>query len=99
MNSIKENDTQDLVELPKCKHCIHIKWVYKTKFDGKGKIEKYKPRLVAINYTQKPRVHYGETFALIARLYIVKAISTIVVQNGWNVYQMDVKSTILCGIL
>jgi hypothetical protein len=46
MDSIEKNDTWDLVELPEGKDCIGVKWVYKTKFNEKGEVEKYKARLV-----------------------------------------------------
>ena len=32
MESIKKNDTWDLIDLPKEKECIGVKWVYKTKY-------------------------------------------------------------------
>jgi hypothetical protein len=40
IDSIEKNDTCDLVELPKDKYCIGVKWVYKTKFDEKREVEK-----------------------------------------------------------
>jgi hypothetical protein len=54
MDSIEKNDTWDLVELPKGKDCIGVKWVYKTKFNEKGEVEKYKARLVEKGFAQQP---------------------------------------------
>ena len=44
---IEKNDTWDLVDLPKGKDVIGVKWVYKTKYNVDGKVEKLKARLVA----------------------------------------------------
>eukprot|EP00253_Pinus_taeda_P024252 PITA_24252 len=46
MNAIERNKTWDLVELPKGKEVIGVKWVYKTKSNAEGKIERHKARLV-----------------------------------------------------
>jgi len=50
MNSIERNKTWDLVELLKGKEVIGVKWVYKTKCNAEGKIERQKERLVVEGY-------------------------------------------------
>jgi hypothetical protein len=52
MESIKKNDTCDLVDLPKEKECIGVKWVYKTKYKENGEVDIYKARLVAKGFAQ-----------------------------------------------
>jgi hypothetical protein len=96
---IDKNQTWDLVELPKGKDVIGVKWVYKTKCNVGGKVEKHKARLVAKGFTQQPGIDYNETFAPIARLDTIRMVLSITAQNYWKVYQMDVKSTFLNGIL
>ncbi|KAL6348596.1 hypothetical protein AAG906_016116 [Vitis piasezkii] len=46
MSSMKCNDVWDLVELPNGAKVIGCKWVFKTKKDSLGNIERYKARLV-----------------------------------------------------
>ena len=53
MNSMKSNDVWDLVELPNGPRAIGYKWVYKTKINSLGNIERHKARLVAKGFTQK----------------------------------------------
>ncbi|XP_057449943.1 uncharacterized protein LOC130741148 [Lotus japonicus] len=47
MRSIEKNQTWQLVDLPKGKDSIGLKWVYKTKYNEDGSVQKYKARLVA----------------------------------------------------
>lgn len=46
IEAIERNDTWELVDLPKDKKAIGVKWVFKTKFKADGSIQKYKARLV-----------------------------------------------------
>lgn len=43
---IKKNKTWELVDKPKDRKVIGVKWVYKTKLNPDGSIKKYKARLV-----------------------------------------------------
>ena len=99
IDSIERNNTWELMDLPKGKECIGVKWVYKTKFDAKGEIVKHKARLVAKGFSQQYGVDYNETFAPVARLDTVRTILAISTQNDWKVYQMDVKITFLNGFI
>eukprot|EP00253_Pinus_taeda_P005805 PITA_05805 len=47
MESLHKNEAWGLVELPAGRKPISNKWVFKKKTNAKGKVEKYKPRLVA----------------------------------------------------
>jgi hypothetical protein len=58
IESIEKNKTWTLTELPAGTKKIGVKWVYKTKYDENGKIDKYKARLVAKGYSQKYGVDY-----------------------------------------
>jgi hypothetical protein len=99
IDSIEKNKTWDLVDFPSHKKSIGVKWVYKTKLNEKGQIEKHKARLVAKGFSQQPGTDYSETFAPVARLDTVRTLLAIAAQHKWKVYQMDVKSTFLNGFL
>ena len=47
MSSMRCNDVWDLIELPNGAKAIGCKWVFKTKKDSLGNIERYKVGLVA----------------------------------------------------
>eukprot|EP00253_Pinus_taeda_P033312 PITA_33312 len=99
INAIERNKTWDLVELPKGKEVIGVKWVYKTKSNAEGKIERHKERLIVKGYKQQYGRDYEEIFAPVARMETVRAVLSIAAQNKWKVYQMDVKSAFLNGVL
>jgi hypothetical protein len=44
---IEKNNTWKLTNLPENKKAIGVKWVYKTKKNAKGEVQKFKARLVA----------------------------------------------------
>ena len=53
---IERNNTWDLVDLPEDKNCIGVKWIYKSKLNVDGDVEKYKARLVAQGFSQQPGI-------------------------------------------
>lgn len=68
IDAIERNQTWELVEVPKGKKPIEVKWVYKTKLNVQGEVEKYKARFVVKGYKQKYGVDYKEVFAPAASL-------------------------------
>ncbi|CAL8178297.1 unnamed protein product [Prunus armeniaca] len=68
LSMIEKTATWELVDRPTEKPVIGVKWVFKTKLNLDGSVQKNKARLVAKGYSQKPRVDYNETFAPAARL-------------------------------
>ncbi|CAL9009258.1 unnamed protein product [Prunus brigantina] len=60
---------------------------------------KNKARLVAKGYYQKPRIYFNETFAPVARLDTIRILVALAAQKGWKLFQLDVKSAFLNGVL
>ena len=60
MESLHENHTYELVELPKGKMALRNKWVYKLKPGDAGKTPRYKASIVVKGFQQKKGVDlYG----------------------------------------
>ena len=88
-----------LVDRPTEKPVIGVKWVYKTKLNLDGSVLKNKARLVAKGYAQKPGLDYNETYAPVARLDTIRTLISLAAQKNWKLYQLDVKSAFLNGVL
>lgn len=99
LKMIEKNHTWDLVECPKEKDIIGVKWVYKTKFNEEGSVQKYKARLVAKGYSQQPGIDFNETFAPVVRMETIRLLLALAAQLELKVYQLDVKSAFLNGDL
>lgn len=92
MSAIRKNETWELVDMPEDKNVAGLKWVFRTKFDADGSIQKHKARLVAKGYSQQQGIDYEETFSLVARFETVRVFLAFTAQMNLLVYQFDVKS-------
>lgn len=53
MAAIEKNNTWEFTTLPVGAKTIGVKWIFKTKLNENGDVEKYKARLVAKGYAQQ----------------------------------------------
>ncbi|GKD82883.1 putative ribonuclease H-like domain-containing protein, partial [Tanacetum coccineum] len=89
----------ELVPRPDKVMIITLKWIYKVKLDEMGGILKNKARLVARGYRQEEGIDFEESFALVARLDAIRIFLAYAAHMNMIVYQMDVKTAFLNGIL
>lgn len=99
LNSIEENKTWSLVDLPKGRKAISSKWVFKEKKDQFGNTLRFKARLVAKGFTQKQGIDYQEVFAPVARSTTFRTLLAIASKRKLLLRQYDVKTAFLNGEL
>jgi hypothetical protein len=58
-----------------------------------------KARLVPQGYSQVEGLNFGETFAPVARLEAIRILLAFVASKGFKLYQMDVKSAFINGVI
>ena len=98
-DTLRENGTWTLVPRPKEKKVLSNRWVFKTKTDQNGKIEKHKARLVARGHVQKLGIDFEEVFAPVARYETIRTLIAAAVNDEMHIHQMDVISAYVQGEL
>nr|GEV31365.1 copia protein [Tanacetum cinerariifolium] len=73
--------------------------VYKNKKDERGIVVRNKARLVAQGHIQEEWIDYDEVFAPVAKKEAIRIFLAFASFMGFIVYQMDVKSAFLYGII
>ncbi|GKB66736.1 retrovirus-related pol polyprotein from transposon TNT 1-94 [Tanacetum coccineum] len=73
--------------------------IYKVKLDDLGGVLKNKACLVARGYRQEEGIDFEESFAHVARIEAIRIFLAFAAQKNMTVYQMDMKTTFLNGIL
>ena len=61
---------------------VGVKWIYKTRFNENGEVDKYKAKLVAKGYTQQHGVDHTEVFAHVARMEKIQLLAALAAQRG-----------------
>nr|GFA30423.1 hypothetical protein [Tanacetum cinerariifolium] len=88
-----------LVPRPEGKSVIKTKWIFKNKKDESSLVIRNKARLVAVGYSQQKGIDYDETFAPVSQIEAIRLFVAYVAHKDFTVFQMDVKTTFLNGIL
>ncbi|KFD65016.1 LOW QUALITY PROTEIN: hypothetical protein M514_22733 [Trichuris suis] len=99
IDALQKNNTWALTELPPDRKTVQCKWVFKTKVNPKGGVDRYKARLVAKGFTQRPEIDYFETFAPVARYDSIRTVLAIAADEDLEILQFDVKTAFLHGTI
>jgi surface antigen len=87
LENFERNQVWELVDPPLRSKPVGTKWVWKNKEGEKGEVVRKKSRLVAQGYSQKEGIDYEETFALVARLEVIRILLAFCVAKGFKLYQ------------
>ena len=99
LKSMSDNQVWELVEPTGSHKAIGCKWVFKTKRNADGTVERHKARLVAKGFTQKEGVDFNETFSPMSTKDAFRLIMALVAHFNMELHQVDVKTTFLNGDL
>ncbi|KAJ9547006.1 hypothetical protein OSB04_019549 [Centaurea solstitialis] len=94
-----QEEINQLVPQPEDKSIIDTKWIFKNKKDEDNVVVRNKAWLVAKGYKQQEGIDYNETFAPVARIEAIRMFLAYAAHKDFTVYQMDVKTTFLNGVL
>eukprot|EP00253_Pinus_taeda_P027290 PITA_27290 len=87
MSTIIQNEPSSFTEAVKhqIKHAVD------------GSTEKYTACFVARGFSTKEGIDCDKTFAPVARYTTIRLIISLAASQGWNLHQMDIKTTFLHG--
>ena len=86
IETIEKNHTWELTNLPKGQKTIGVRWVFRTKLNEKGEIDKHKARLVAKGYKQKHGIDYKEIFAPVTRHDTIRLVISLAASNSGPIF-------------
>ena len=99
MDSIRENKTWDLFELPKNRRALPCKWVYRLKEMSNLTNPKYKARLIVKECRQEYDVDFDEIFSPVVKMTTLHCMLGVVAADNLELIKLDVKTTFLHGDL
>ena len=88
-----------MVDPPEGSKPIECKWIFKKKTYADGNVTVYKAQLVAKGFRQIQGIDYEETFSPVAMLKSVRILLAIAAYYDYEIWQMDVKTAFLNGML
>jgi hypothetical protein len=99
IDSIMQNHTWELVDLPSGCKALGSKWVFKRKLKPDGSVEKYKARLVVQGFRQIEGLDFFDTYSPVTRITSIRMLIAIAALRNLEIHQMDVKTAFLNGDL
>lgn len=98
-NAIIRNGTWDLVSNDGSKNLVGCKWVFRIKRHPDGSINRYKARLAAKGFHQRPGIDFTETFSPVVKPTTIRVVLCFALTCGWPLKQLDVNNAFLQGTL
>ena len=99
MDSHAKSKTWELVDRPPDQNVLTCRWLFKSKLNSDGSLNKYKARLVVRGNNQEFGIDYEETFAPVARAESVRIVLSIAAFHDMEMKQFDIKTAFLNGTL
>ena len=88
-----------MVTTPPKTFFVGFKWVFVRKRNENNEVVRYKARLVAQGFTQRPGVDFNETYSPVTSGITFRYLKSLAVQKRLSMQLMDVMTTYLYGSL
>jgi len=88
-----------MTTLPHGKKALTSNWVYKTKYNPDGAVDRHKARLVIRGFEQIKDKDYKHTFSPVAKLITVRVFIALATAKHWPLHQLDINNAFLHGFI
>ena len=95
----KRNVFGPIVRTPAGVKPVGYKWVFVRKRNERNEIVRFKARLVAQGFLQRPGIDYEETYSPVMDAITFRYLISLVVSEGLEMHLMDVVTAYLYGML
>jgi len=97
IQSLKDNNTWNIVNVLLDQHVLKGHWVYKVKCDAHGQVSRYKACWVVKGYKQQFDIDYDQIFASVVKPQMYKTLFALAAHYDLEVDQMNVTIAFLYG--
>lgn len=95
--SLQENNTWVLCDLPPNRKALGCKWVFKSKRDSNGNVVRHKARLVIQGFLQRKGIDYNETYSPVIRYNSIRLLLALAARFDLELEQMDAVTAFIQG--
>ena len=88
-----------VVQTPEGIRPVGFKWVFVRKRNEKNEVVRYKARLVAQGFSQRPGIDYEETYSPVMDAITFRYLVSLAVHERLDMHLMDVVTAYLYGML
>lgn len=97
IQSLLDNGTWELAKLPPGRKAVGCRWVFAIKRKTDGSIDRYKARLVAQGFFQRPGFDFQETHASTLKWVTLRVILAYAALEDLEIESVDISSAFLNG--
>lgn len=98
LQSFEDSDAWELVDNPGDVTIVRCRWVFNKKFDVDNNV-RFRARLVAKGFSQKPGIDYTDTFSPVVRHSTLRLLFALSVKMNMSIDHLDVTTAFLNGFL
>jgi len=95
IQSLKNNNMWDIVNMPLNQHVLKGRWVYKVKRDAHDQVSHYKAHWVVKDYEQQFDIDYDQIFVSVVELQMYKTLFVLTAHYDLEVNQMNITTAFL----